>query len=345
MRLYNEKYIYSNTGFNKFGLEKEMMIMTNEIIKHDEIIINICRDIRMMANFGQIKYFPEVRDEKNLGMKMVGETYFIKYLDYCGMDADKYVWEYCLCLQPYMIESYYRDDKRITAICSIYGISSTYVRVEYDCDNATNAKARLCPRCLINQNGEIMVENVTGKNSLETLQVYMFGDRICSILENTRSGEPIYVIDIMVQCGIKMLPITLGVTKDGAGFRVRRMSYIKQEIEKKCLEYLEAVYSSELDLDYENVTLFTDLQYLPIRAEGRNVFLNISFLVELLTKCRDYQTIGLTDFALVGYVNSLIITSEMKNEIIDMLEQKYGTGESKVLVERVRDCLEGSGVV
>ncbi len=288
--------------------------MGNEVMG-EENMINICRTIREMANLGQVKYCPNFCNGKNES----SYAYFLKYLDYCGMSPDSYVWEYCLCLQPYMIESYCNDGRMITVLCNIYGISSTYVRVEYACENAASVLVSLCPRWDRKRSDDVAVAceaevNGTMLQHSSSDGIFVFEDRICAMVENSDS----YSIEVLVQCGIKMLPICIGATRNAYGFRVRRMAYIHQPLERMCLEYIESA-----------------------KLEDRNVFTNISILIDVLLRCRDYQVMGMVDFALVGYIHSLRLTSEMKKELMDKLEGKYGIGEGRVLVERVRDCVEG----
>ena len=93
-----------------------------KIVSYDENeahIINICKKIRKLAKLDRMTLdISEHKDSRN--------THLFRFLDYCGVDKEKFVKSYLSNLQPYMLSrntEQEKADNTIYVLDNIYSIS------------------------------------------------------------------------------------------------------------------------------------------------------------------------------------------------------------------------------
>ena len=98
---------------------------------------------------------------------------------------------------------------------------------------------------------------------------------------------------------------------------------IEQQLVAYCNDYIRDLYTSDLDLDFESIEFFSMLQQISFTPYGNDVFSSISLLIDSLCVQHDYCSKVAADSVLVTYAQSLKLTVEQQNEVIELLRQKY----------------------
>jgi len=109
-----------------------------------------------------------------------------------------------------------------------------------------------------------------------------------------------------------------------------------------CDTYIRDLYTSDLDLDFSKIEIFTALQQLSFTSYDRDTFSTLSLLIDSFLIQGDFISIGVVDSALVTFSQNLKLSTEQKNELIDLLESRYTVSGSKKiehLLKRVEDNL------
>ena len=84
------------------------------------------------------------------------------------------------------------------------------------------------------------------------------------------------------------------------------------------------MYTSDLDLAaLDQVELFSVLHQVSFTSYGNTVFSNISLLIDNLAMQKSVIGKKVADFALITYVDHLLITTEQAHELIELLDEKY----------------------
>lgn len=146
---------------------------------------------------------------------------------------------------------------------------------------------------------------------------------------------------LLVQRGMKTLPIEVSATKCQDVFLVERNAIQLQFIDY-CNSYIRDLYTSDLNLDFDKIQVFSMLQQISFTSYGNDTFSSISLLIDSIVVQTDKFSKCTADFALVTFVQSLTLTDEQKNELIELLESRYLVTDTKridVVLQRVKDCL------
>lgn len=252
--------------------------------------------------------------------------HLFKYLDYLGVDKLAFVKDYLQHIQPFMIAEFKSQERFENAICVLdeYYRISVYIKID------------------ASKNEEIVVSfhenNVNGiakKNfpSGRPNYVYVFADSIGTQI----SGTDNYTINLFINRGVISVPINVPAERyDEEGFLVR-YEYINNALVDIANRYLEDLYSA--DLDFSSVKLFSSLQQLSFTSYGNDVFSNISLLIDSVIIQDDFNGKRLSDSALCIYCSSLNMTDFDKQELLEVLTERFKVNSVMILpeiIERVK---------
>lgn len=103
------------------------------------------------------------------------------------------------------------------------------------------------------------------------------------------------------------------------------------------------MYTSDLNLEaLDRVELFSVLHQIFFTSYGNTVFSNISLLIDNLALQKSVIGKKVADFALVTYVDHLLVDEDQTKELIELLDEKYKVRSQKgldLILERVKDGL------
>ncbi|MCR4798502.1 MAG: helix-turn-helix domain-containing protein [Lachnospiraceae bacterium] len=254
------------------------------------------------------------------------------YLDYIGLDKLEYIKKYLSNIQPFMITEIKSQEKFESAICVLdqfYRIS-VYIKVD--------AK----------KNEEVIIsfhenhkDGIARKNPIVSRNeyVYVFADSLGGHVLET----DVYSINLFITRGVATFPVNVPATKyDDEGFLVR-YSAIDHELMEIVNRYLEDLYTS--DLDFSKIEVFSSLQQLSFTSYGRDVFSNISLLIDSLLIQSDYISKQVADAALCIYCGSLELLEKEKEELLLTLKERFSVNSIRSLpqiLERVEMNLGGA---
>ena len=146
---------------------------------------------------------------------------------------------------------------------------------------------------------------------------------------------------VMAQRGMLELPIEIAGFKCKDIFVVNRRS-IDLIFISYCNDYIKDLYTSDLDLDYDKIEVFSVLQQLSFTSYGRDTFSSISILIDSLCVQSDYISRQAADFALITFVQSLKLTAEQQADLKRLLDTKYMVSDIKridLILRRIKDNL------
>lgn len=83
------------------------------------------------------------------------------------------------------------------------------------------------------------------------------------------------------------------------------------------------LYTSDLDIDFNQIDVFTMLQQISFTSYGKDTFSTISLLVDSLVKQKDSISKSVADFALLTFSQNLVLTKEQADELCSLLEERY----------------------
>ena len=296
----------------------------------DLSMVGICKKLRKLAKLDRLQ-LDETTHRSQLNLHL------FKYIKYCGMSPLDYVKEYLSNLQPYMIERRKDQEKQSSFVCVVDNMYRISVYIKAD-----------------NAFGEEMIisfheDNIRGvaktnslvKNNAERL-VPVIADSYGSI--NLETGN--VSVKLFVQRGMKVLPL------DVIGFKCRdifvvREGDISRQILDYCNQYIRDLYTSNLQLDFDQIEVFSMLQQISFTSYGRDTFSSISLLIDSIAVQTDSISRQTADFALVTFTQSLKLTGEQKEELINLLDEKYLVSDIKSIDEilyRVKSSLLEDGV-
>ena len=153
-------------------------------------------------------------------------------------------------------------------------------------------------------------------------------------------------VKLFVQRGMKVLPL------DVIGFKCRDIFVVREgDISRQfldyCNQYIRDLYTSNLQLDFDQIEVFSMLQQISFTSYGRDTFSSISLLIDSIAVQTDSISRQTADFALVTFTQSLKLTGEQKEELINLLDEKYLVSDIKSIDEilyRVKSSLLEDGV-
>lgn len=271
-------------------------------------IINVCKKIRQLAQLDRISLdISEYRDARN--------THLFKYLDYCGVDKETFVKNYLSNLQPYMLSRNTEQEKSDNTICvldNIYRIS-LYIKLDTTFGNE-----------MIVSFHEDHKRGVARDNSLlhikQPEKVKIITDSLTGGITDTNTKT----FNVLIPRGMISVPVSLvGELQDDGTIEVQR-SAIDNAILDICNQYIQDLYASDMDFPSLNeVELFSALQQISFTSYGNSVFSNISVLIDNMAVQDNPLYKKTASFALETYASHLILTSEQKKELIELIHDKY----------------------
>ena len=278
----------------------------------DLSMVGICKKLRKLAKLDRLQ-LDETTHRSQLNLHL------FKYIKYCGMSPLDYVKEYLSNLQPYMIERRKDQEKQSSFVCVVDNMYRISVYIKAD-----------------NAFGEEMIisfheDNIRGvaktnslvKNNAERL-VPVIADSYGSI--NLETGN--VSVKLFVQRGMKVLPL------DVIGFKCRDIFVVREgDISRQfldyCNQYIRDLYTSNLQLDFDQIEVFSMLQQISFTSYGRDTFSSLSLLIDSIAIQQDSISKQTADFALVTFAQSLKLTENQKKELIELLNEKYMVSDIK----------------
>lgn len=291
-------------------------------------MVRACKEIRKLAKLDRIQLDETVHRS---GLN----KHLYSYIEYCGMNIKEYIKDYLSNLHPFMIERFSSQEPDENYICipdNRYRVS-LYIKLDKTFGNEVivsfheNNK-----RGIAKENN--MIQNKTGR------LVPVFAEEICAKIEGASREE----IKIFVQRGMLLLPIRLMGQRCENGVYVVEERDIETPIIDQCNQYLRDMYTSDLDLEaLDKVELFSVLHQISFTSYGNTVFSNISLLIDNLSIQKSVIGKKVADFALVTYVDHLLIDADQAGELIELLEEKYKVRSQRgieLILERIKDGLQ-----
>jgi len=241
--------------------------------------------------------------------------------------------QYLSNIQPYMIlrrKDQEPDQSFICVIDNIYRVS-VYIKV----DNRQFEEVVIS----FHENNK---RGIAKTNSLieadQNRYVPIFADSVLSCV----AEENRYVVRAFIQRGLTVLGLDLAAAKCEDVFLVEKNG-IHMQFLSYCNEYIRDLYTSDLDLDFNQIDVFTMLQQISFTSYGRDTFSSISLLIGSLCIQPDALSRGAADFALVTFVQQLSLTKEQAREMQDLLEEKFRVTSIRgidLILDRVERSLE-----
>lgn len=77
--------------------------------------------------------------------------------------------------------------------------------------------------------------------------------------------------------------------------------------------------------------------------DRNDVFTSVSLLIDVLNSQTDFISRRTTDFVLITFIQSLLLTNEQKEDLMELLKEKYKMGgrkETQIVLNRVIDIIE-----
>lgn len=289
----------------------------------DLSMVSICKKIRALACLDRIKLDVSVH-------KSGVNKHLLSYLDYCGVDKLQFIKDYLANLQPYMITRKAEQEKKKSFLCVLDNMYRVSVYIKMD---TTKKEELIISFHEDNKNG------IAKSNHLIRLPNPI---EYVAIFANSCTGYSdelgIASINVLMQRGVKVLPLNLAGRKYKSIFVVRR-SDIETVFLGYCNTYLTDLYTSNLALDFSKVDVFTSLQQLSFTSYGRSTFETFSLLIDSLCIQHDVISKATADFALIEYAHSLMLTAENKKDLLQLLQERYQVSSIRAMpeiLERIR---------
>lgn len=292
-------------------------------------MVRVCKEIRKLARLDRLQLDTTVHRS---GLN----KHLYSYIEYCGMDIKEYIKEYLSNLQPFMLERFASqepDDNYLCVLDNMYRVS-LYIKIDKTFGNEVVVSFHE------NNKRGIAKENNMIRNNPERM-VPVLAEEICARIEGSAKEE----IRILIQRGMLLLPIRVMGQRCENGVYIVNARDIETPILDQCNQYLRDMYTSDLDLAaLDQVELFSVLHQISFTSYGNTVFSNISLLIDNLAMQKSLIGKKVADFALITYVDHLLITSEQAHELIELLDEKYKVKSQQnieVILERIYDNLLG----
>ena len=292
-------------------------------------MVRVCKEIRKLARLDRLQLDTTVHRS---GLN----KHLYSYIEYCGMDIKEYIKEYLSNLQPFMLERFASqepDDNYLCILDNMYRVS-LYIKIDKNFGNEVVVSFHE------NNKRGIAKENNMIRNNPERM-VPVLAEEICARIEGSAKEE----IRILIQRGMLLLPIRVMGQRCENGVYLVNARDIETPILDQCNQYLRDMYTSDLDLAaLDQVELFSVLHQISFTSYGNTVFSNISLLIDNLAMQNSLIGKKVADFALITYVDHLLITTEQAHELIELLDEKYKVKSQKnieVILERIYDNLLG----
>lgn len=290
---------------NNLGM-REITVDEAEKLGIDLSMAKICRTLRKLAKLDRLK-LDETEHRSGLN------KHLFHYIEYCGETVLEYVKNYLSNLQPYMIERRKDQEKKKSYICVIDNMYRISVYIKVD---KSFGEEMIVSFHEDNIRG-VAKTNALIKNKRNRL-VPVFADSYGSI--DMQNGN--VSVKVLAQRGMKVLPL------DVIGFKCKDMFIVREadinnQFLNYCNEYIRDLYTSNLNLDFDKIEVFSMLQQISFTSYGRDTFSSVSLLIDSMVSQPDAISRQAEDFALITFVQSLQLTDEQKKELVELLNEKY----------------------
>ena len=290
---------------NNLGM-REITVAEAEKLGIDLSMDKICRTLRKLAKLDRLK-LDETECRSGLN------KHLFHYIEYCGETVIEYVKNYLSNLQPYMIERRKDQEKKKSYICVIDNMYRISVYIKVD---KSFGEEMIVSFHEDNIRG-VAKTNALIKNKRNRL-VPVFADSYGSI--DMQNGN--VSVKVLAQRGMKVLPL------DIIGFKCKDMFIVREadinnQFLNYCNEYIRDLYTSNLNLDFDSIEVFSMLQQISFTSYGRDTFSSVSLLIDSMVSQSDAISRQAADFALITFVQSLQLTDEQKKELVELLNEKY----------------------
>lgn len=288
-------------------------------------MIKSCKKLRQLAKLNRLRLDDS---EHRTGLN----KHLFEYIQYCGLDVLTFIRQYLSNIQPYMIERRKDQEKVKSFLCVIDNLYRISVYIKVDSQQYEELVISFHED---NKRGVARSNTLIKKNTQRYIPV--FADSILSKIEN----ENKYVIKVLVQRGLKVLPIELPAVKCQDIFIVEER-HIDSQLILYSEDYIKDLYTSDLELDYDKIEVFSMLQQISFTPYGNDTFSSISLLIDSFCIQPDSISRQVADFALVTFTQNLKLTIEQQNELKYLLRQKYMVSDIKkidIILQRVEENL------
>ena len=290
---------------NNLGM-REITVAEAEKLGIDLSMAKICRILRKLAKLDRLK-LDETEHRSGLN------KHLFHYIEYCGETVLEYVKNYLSNLQPYMIERRKDQEKKKSYICVIDNMYRISVYIKVD---KSFGEEMIVSFHEDNIRG-VAKTNALIKNKRNRL-VPVFADSYGSI--DMQSGH--VSVKVLAHRGMKVLPL------DIIGFKCKDMFIVREadinnQFLNYCNEYIRDLYTSNLNLDFDSIEVFSMLQQISFTSYGRDTFSSVSLLIDSMVSQSDAISRQAADFALITFAQSLQLTDEQKKELVELLNEKY----------------------
>jgi hypothetical protein len=285
--------------------------------------IAVCKKIRQLAKLDRIS-LDETEHRSGLN------KHLFDYIEYCGLNVLDFIKMYLSNLQPYMIERRKDQEKRKSFICVLDNLYRISVYIKLD---STQFEEVIVSFHEDNKRGVAKSNDII--KVMPSRYVPIFADSVCSHMDEK------YVVKVFIQRGLKVFPIEIAAMKCKDVFIVERNG-IDQLLLSYCNEYIRDLYTSDLNIDFNQIDVFTMLQQISFTSYGNDVFSSISLLVDSLCAQHDQFSKAVADSALITFVQSLKLTKEQADELKLLLDKKYTVTSIKgidLILYRVKENL------
>ena len=295
------------------------------ILSQDVEFRSFCKRVRQLSMLDRIR-LDETTHRSGLN------RHLLDYLEYCNVNPLDYIKAYLTHLQPYMIERFSQQEKFDGAVCILDNVYRVSVYIKID---STQFEEVIVSFHENNKNGIAKTNSLITSNKPE--YVFVFADSITAQYPTMDK----YSVHLIMQRGLMQLPINVTGKKCSDGFIV-----LRQDIERGfldyCNEYIRDLYTSDLNLDFSQIEIFSVLQQISYTSYGTDTFSSISLLIDSLVVQKDPISRKVADFALCTFSQSLQLTTEQRDDLLDLLKQKFTVSSIKQIdsiIARVEDNL------
>ncbi len=291
----------------------------------DMSMIAVCRKLRRLAKLDRLKLD---ENEHRSGLN----KHLFDYIEYCGRDVLDFIKQYLSNLQPYMIVRRKDQEPERSFLCVIDHIYRVSVYIKAD--------TRQFEEVIIsfhedNKRGIARTNSLIPADNMRYVPI--FADSVLSRIEH----ENRYVVKAFFQRGLTVLGLELAAAKCEDLFIVEKNA-IHMQFLSYCNDYIRDLYTSDLDLDFDRIEVFSVLQQISFTSYGRDTFSSVSILIDSLCIQKDMISKSLADFALVTFVQNLKLTDEQRQELMSLLEEKFRVTSIRgidLILMRVRESL------
>lgn len=295
-------------------------------------MVRVCKEIRKLAKLDRLQLDESVHRS---GLN----KHLYSYIEYCGMDVKEYIKEYLSNLQPFMLERFPSQEPADNFICvldNMYRVS-LYIKLDKTFGNEVIVSFHE------NNKRGIAKENNLLRDKKERL-VPILAEEICAKIEGSTREE----IRVLVQRGMLVLPIRIMGQRCENGVYIVNERDIETPILDQCNQYLRDMYTSDLELEaLDKVELFSVLHQISFTSYGNTVFSNVSLLIDNLAMQKSVIGKKVADFALITYVDHLLINTDQAKELVELLDEKYKVKSQKgieLILNRIKDNLEAKQI-